>query len=180
MGVNETVAQQISLQVGVMTETVEVTGVSAAAGLHTELGNVIEEKVIKDVPMQGRNFTQLLMLTPASPGVDGAGSGAERRRLDGDQQLRGNSGSPAVSSPMLRPGTAESLEGLLRRRDHQQQRAFGTYVALPDVDALQEFKVQSHGDKAEFGGVTGGVVNMTLKSGSNCTARRSGSFATTA
>jgi len=43
----------------------------------------------------------------------------------------------------------------------------GTYVALPDVDALQEFKVQSHGDKAEFGGVTGGVVNMTSKSGTN-------------
>src|SRR6185436_1362498 len=43
----------------------------------------------------------------------------------------------------------------------------GSYVALPDIDSLQEFKVQSHGDKAEFGGVTGGVVNMTSQSGSN-------------
>ena len=41
----------------------------------------------------------------------------------------------------------------------------GTYVALPDIDSLQEFKVQSQSDKAEFGGVTGGVVNMTSKSG---------------
>ena len=43
----------------------------------------------------------------------------------------------------------------------------GTYVALPDIDSLQEFKVQSQSDKAEFGGVTGGVVNMTSKSGTN-------------
>src|SRR6185436_2137171 len=43
----------------------------------------------------------------------------------------------------------------------------GSYVALPDIDSLQEFKVQSQSDKAEFGGVTGGVVNMTSKSGSN-------------
>ena len=41
----------------------------------------------------------------------------------------------------------------------------GTYVALPDIDSLQEFKVQSQSDKAEFGGVTGGVINMTSKSG---------------
>ena len=43
----------------------------------------------------------------------------------------------------------------------------GTYVALPDIDSLQEFKVESQSDKAEFGGVTGGVVNMTSKSGTN-------------
>ena len=43
----------------------------------------------------------------------------------------------------------------------------GTYVALPDIDSLQEFKVQSQSDKAEYGGVTGGVVNMTSKSGTN-------------
>ena len=43
----------------------------------------------------------------------------------------------------------------------------GTYVALPDIDSIQEFKVQSQSDKAEFGGVTGGVVNMISKSGTN-------------
>jgi hypothetical protein len=45
-------------------------------------------------------------------------------------------------------------------------RASG-YVVLPDIDSLQEFKVQSHNDKAEYGGVTGGVVNMISKSGTN-------------
>src|SRR6266545_1176743 len=43
----------------------------------------------------------------------------------------------------------------------------GTYVVLPDLDSLQEIKVQSHSDKAEFGGVLGGVVSMTSKSGAN-------------
>ena len=42
-----------------------------------------------------------------------------------------------------------------------------TYAVPPILDAIQEFKVQSHNDLAEFGGVTGGVVNVVTKSGSN-------------
>ncbi len=42
-----------------------------------------------------------------------------------------------------------------------------TYAQLPSPDLIQEFKVQSHNDKVEFGGVTGGVVNLVQKSGGN-------------
>src|SRR5260370_24575896 len=42
-----------------------------------------------------------------------------------------------------------------------------TYVIPPIVDAIQEFKVQSHDDKAEYGGVLGGVVSVVTRSGGN-------------
>jgi hypothetical protein len=63
--VNQTVARNVVLQVGATTETVEVTGQSELLQTTSaELGNVVEEKVIRAVPTQGRNFTQLLLLTP--------------------------------------------------------------------------------------------------------------------
>ena len=42
-----------------------------------------------------------------------------------------------------------------------------TYAVAPIVDAIQEFKVQSHNDQAEFGGGVGGVINVVTKSGTN-------------
>ncbi len=42
-----------------------------------------------------------------------------------------------------------------------------TYIVIPNIDAVQEFKVVGHDAKAEFGGATGGVMNMVSKSGGN-------------
>jgi len=170
VGVNETVTQQISLQIGAMTEAVEVSAPTvllqtASAGL----GNVIEEKVIKDVPMQGRNFTQLLMLTPGvSPVSTAQGPGQNGGDSTAINSFEGNSGIPGgfIANASIQGQQNRSkvfyVDGIINSSVRS-----GTYVALPDVDALQEFKVQSHSDRAEYGGVTGGVVNMTSKSGTN-------------
>ena len=170
VGVNETVAQQFSLQIGTLTETVEVAGVSPLLQASTSgLGNVIDEKVIKDVPMQGRNFTQLLMLTPGvSPVSTAQGPGQNGGDSTAINSFEGNSGIPGgfIANASIQGQQNRSkifyVDGIINSSVRS-----GTYVALPDVDALQEFKVQSHGDRAEFGGVTGGVVNMTSKSGTN-------------
>ena len=170
VGVNETVAQQISLQVGRMTETVEVTGGAPLLQPSTaELGTVIPEQVIRDVPMQGRNFTQLLMLTPGvSPVSTAQGPGQNGGDSTAINSYEGNSGIPGgfIANASIQGQQNRSkifyVDGIV----NSSVRA-GTYVALPDVDALQEFKVQAQSDKAEFGGVTGGVVNMTSKSGTN-------------
>jgi hypothetical protein len=65
------------------------------------------------------------------------------------------------------------------QRTEQPQRQFtldgvynnghftGTYSIPPNIDALSQFKVQSHGDQAEFGGVTGGTINIATRSGTN-------------
>jgi hypothetical protein len=170
VGVNETVARNVTLTVGEVTETVEVTTQSELLQTQTaELGNVVEERVIRSVPLQGRNFTQLLLL---SPGVNPVSSAQGPGQNGGDStainSFEGNSGIPGgyIANASIQGQQNRSkvfyVDGII----NTSVRA-GTYVALPDVDALQEFKVQSQSDKAEFGGVLGGVVNMTSKSGSN-------------
>src|SRR3970040_1890603 len=65
VGVNETLARGVMLQIGQLTETTTVTAQSELLQSTTaELGNVVEEKVIRQLPTQGRNFTQLLLLSP--------------------------------------------------------------------------------------------------------------------
>jgi len=170
VGVNETVARNVGLKVGAMTETLEVTAQSELLQTSTaELGSVVEERVIKGVPLQGRNFTQLLLLSPGvNPVSTAQGSGANGGDSTG---VGGAEGASGIAGGFI---TNASIMGQQNRSKiyyvdgivNTSVRA-GSYVALPDIDSLQEFKVQSQSDKAEFGGVLGGVVNMTSKSGSN-------------
>ncbi len=165
VGVNQTVTHNVQLSLGQVTETVQVTAEAAMLqSSSAELGNVIQEKVVHDLPLNGRNFTQLLILTPGVNPVSVAQGPANTMTF----QSEGNTGIPGSTIANA------SIQG-------QQNRAKvyffdgiintsvrGTsYVVLPDIDMIQEFKVQSHNDKAEYGGVTGGVVNMYSKSGTN-------------
>ncbi len=163
--VNQTVSRAAALEVGALTESVAVVGRSEMLQTaSSELGNVVEEKVIADLPLQGRNFTSLLMLTPGVNPV----STAQGPQDETGFGTEGNSGIPGgqIINASVQGQQNRSkiyyMDGIV----NTSVRA-GTYVAMPDIDSLQEFKVQSHSDKAEFGGVTGGVVNMTSKSGSN-------------
>ena len=83
-------ARNVTLQRRHATETVEVTAQSELLQTSSaELGNVVEEKVIRDVPLQGRNFTQLLLLSPGrEPGLHGPGPADGDRRQQHRGQLR--------------------------------------------------------------------------------------------
>jgi outer membrane receptor protein involved in Fe transport len=170
VGVNETVSRSLSLKVGEMTETVEVTAQSELLQPSSaELGQVIEQRVIRDLPLQGRNFTQLLLLTPGvNPVSTAQGSGQNGGDSTGVGSAEGSNGIAGgfISNASIQGQQNRSkiyyVDGIV----NTSVRA-GSYVALPDIDSLQEFKVQSQSDKAEFGGVLGGVVNMTSKSGAN-------------
>jgi hypothetical protein len=166
VGVSQSVGRNVTLQVGVATETVEVTAQNELLQTTTaELGNVVEEKVIRDLPLQGRNFTQLLLLTP---GVNPVSTAQGPQVETAVNSIEGNSGIPGgmIANASVQGQQNRSkvyyMDGIINTSIRS-----GTYVALPDIDSLQEFKVQSQSDKAEFGGVTGGVINMTSKSGSN-------------
>ena len=169
VSVNQTVTHNIGLEVGAVSEVVHVTARSELLQTSSaELGNVIEEKVIAEMPLQGRNFTQLLVLTPGVNPVSTAQGAGQNGSDTFGMAFEGASGIPGgyINNASIQGQQNRSkvfyVDGII----NTSVRA-GSYVALPDIDSLQEFKVQSHGDKAEFGGVTGGVVNMTSKSGSN-------------
>ncbi len=141
----ETVRLDLQLQLGTMAEAVTVTADapllrSASSGL----GHVIDNRKILDLPLNGRSFIALASLTPgvAVPPP------------------------PAAPLPRInggRPRTNEYLfDGISVLQPEPGQVAF-----FPNVDAIQEFKIESNSPPAEFGRFNGGVVNLTTKSGSN-------------
>ena len=155
--VNQIATMDISLVVGAVTETIEV--VAEAAQLQStsaQLGTVVSEEKITDLPLNARNFTQLLTLTPGATPV----SVAQNRR--GSQLARvGVLVFPAINGQTNRSNVF-TLDGVYNNNHYA-----GTYALAPNIDALSQFKVQAHSDQAEFGGAVGGIVNIASRSGTN-------------
>jgi hypothetical protein len=145
------------LKVGSLTEAVEV--VSGAPLLNTEnatVGTVIENRRIVDLPLNGRNFISLVALSPNvnanfANSFGGAGS---RQGGDRTQQQFSVAG-------MRREFNYFTLDGVANSDVN-----FNTYLFLPSIDALQEFKVQTGVYSAEFGHEAA-QVNVSTKSGTN-------------
>lgn len=164
VGVNQTVTQDVRLTVGGISETIEVTAeAEMLQQTSAELGTVISEKPVVNLPLNGRNFTQLLLLTPgASPVFTAQGSSVG----SWDGNAGGLPGSSTAVHTSMNGQFGRSIvyymDGIINT-DFRVQ----TYAQLPNIDLIQESKVQSHNDKVEFGGVTGAVVNLVWKSGGN-------------
>src|SRR4029453_11344240 len=162
VGVSETISQNLQLTLGEVSETVEVTAdAEVVQRTTTELGTVINQRAVEDLPLNGRNFTQLLTLTPGVTPV----STSQNRSIGG---VEGNVGIP--NSGFADP----SFHGQLNRSKlYFYDGIINTnirgpnYIVIPNIDLVQEFKVVGHDAKAEFGGASGGVMNMVSKSGGN-------------
>jgi hypothetical protein len=144
-----------ALEVGDVSQQVEVAG--GAPLLNTEsvaLGTVIENKRIVDLPLNGRNYLQLVALSPNVTTEGGAG---------GNSGLQGGARSNVAYSI-----AGQRLEFNRYTLDGVENTDvnFNSYVIQPSVDALQEFKVQTGVYSAEFGRATS-QISATTKSGSN-------------
>jgi hypothetical protein len=155
--VNQTATFDGRLTPGSVLQSVTVEATAAAVQSSTsELGAVVTTRQVAGLPLNGRNFTQLLSLTPGiSPVSVAQNSGGGTQRPIGDFTFPSVNGQPNRANFFMLDGI--NNEGSLRN----------TYAVPPIVDAIQEFKVQSHNDQAEFGGVLGGVINVVSKSGAN-------------
>jgi hypothetical protein len=146
----------IVLQVGSVSEVVEVKGGAPLLETdNTALGTVIENQRILDLPLNGRNYLQLAALTPGattaarSSFVAGLRQGGTRSQFAlsvGGQRLFFN---------------RYLLDGLENTSPNWQ-----SYIFLPSLDALQEFKVESGITPAEYGKNLN-QINVTSKSGTN-------------
>ena len=162
VGVNQTVTQTVRLEIGAVTETVTVSAEAAMLESSTsDLGTVIEEKAVNDLPLNGRNFTQLLTLTPGVTPV----STAQNRSIgccEGNVGIPGSGFSDASFHGQENRSKLYFFDGIINTNIRGP-----TYLVTPNIDLVQEFKVVGHDAKAEYGGATGGVVDMVSKSGSN-------------
>lgn len=158
--VNQTATLNFILTVGSTQQSVTVEASAVAIQSSTaELGTVINTQAVNDLPLNGRNFTQLLTLTPgASPvsvGQNSGGGGGFAGNAIGSFSFPALNGQRNRSNMFL-------LDGI-----NDLGSFIGNYNFEPIVDTVQEFKVQSHNDEAEFGQAVGGIVNVVTKSGTN-------------
>jgi len=153
--VQQKVNLDISLTIGQATETIIVE--SAPPLLQTldaSVGQVVEEKAINNLPLNGRNFTFLAQL---SAGV-----------TQGQQDTRGLGGSGSFAANGLRPAQNNYLLDGIDNNTNLVDFLNGTaYSVKPPVDAIQEFKVETNNYSAESGRAAAAVLNATLKSGTN-------------
>ena len=156
LSVDQRFQADIVLEVGGVNE--EVT-VKAEAPLlesaSSELGNIRTEKQVVDLPLNTRNFTQLVAL---APGVSNRGS-SSNSILQGYTSGRGVNGAVINGAPP--EGTVYMFDGV-----QSVDNDAGVLIFFPPVDAIQEFKVQTSGAPAAFGGGQG-VINVDFKSGTN-------------
>src|SRR5216684_2126460 len=165
LNVQENLSRNFTLQVGSTAESVTVTAESGADLIQTtssNLGTVIAQKAIHELPLSGRNFSQLLTLTPgATPISTSQSSGVGVNDLANLAVPTASIAQPAIQGQFNR-SNLYLLDGVINT-----ELTTSAYIMPPIIDAMQEFKVQSHNDQAEYGSVLGGVVNVVTRSGTN-------------
>ncbi len=158
-GLQVDIQQQLTvdfaLTVGELANTVEVT--AQATLLQTEsgsVGQVIRQKAINDLPLNGRNYTFLARLAP------GVTQGQpESRGLNATGWFEANGTRPAQNNYLL--------DGIDNNSSSVDFLSGAAYVVKPPIDAIAEFNLQTNAFSAEFGRAGGAVLNATLKSGTN-------------
>lgn len=152
--VQQRVVFDISLTIGAVNQSVTVTDSTAQLQTETsDLGQVIDSRQISNLPLNGRNFAQLALL---SPGTAPAAPGSR------DQSSFGFSanGARSLQNNFL-------LDGIDNNSNLPDLLNGSSYVIEPPVESLQEFKVQTSSYTAEFGRGNGAIINAVTHSGSN-------------
>jgi hypothetical protein len=170
--IQDKLEQNFSLEIGSVSETVTVTaGTSMINTTDASVSTVIDHTYVDSMPLNGRSFQDLILLTPgvittspqdSTPGqvgifgefsVNGQRTESNYYTVDG---VNANSGvTPGGTSAASNSGSIAA------------STALGTTQALVSVDALQEFRVQSSSYSAEYGRNPGGQFSFVTRSGTN-------------
>jgi len=145
--VNQVLRRDIVMELGQVTESVTVS--ETVAPIETErgaiMGDVIVYDEIQEIPLEGRDFTDLAMFVP---GVI--------------PKAQGGQGSAMNINGARATNTNFYVDGF----NNRNARGAAAQVR-PNIDALQEFKMETSGFSAEYGRFAGGILNMALRSGTN-------------
>ena len=152
--------QEIALQVGDVSQTVEVN--AAPPALQTEnatIGNLITSAALDNLPLNGRNFINLVQLTAGAYDPAGRNNSGWATGANPDDRRRSSAVSVNGQS-----GTANNymVDGM-----DDNERFIGTLIIKPTIESMAEMRVESNAYSAEIGRVSGGVMNVITKSGTN-------------
>ncbi|MDQ3214405.1 MAG: carboxypeptidase-like regulatory domain-containing protein, partial [Acidobacteriota bacterium] len=158
-GVTLQVAQvariDVTLQPGAVSETVEVVGATSLLDTETSSrGLVIDQKKIVELPLNGRDYNQLALLSP------GVLPGTPRLSSVNFKGVLNVNGNRTFNNVFL-------LDGVDNISYSNSFRGENVQLVQPSIEALQEFKIQTNAYSAEYGRSSGAVVNATIKSGTN-------------
>ena len=154
-GIQLHIAQQtvadVVLEVGATSDEVTVTaGAPLLQTMNATQGQVIDNRRIVDLPLNGRDYIQLALLSAGAlapaRGAEFGGFSAGGMRADQNNFL------------------LDGMDNNSLQRTGQGQQA---EAVKPSVDSIEEFKLMTNGFSAEFGRAAGGVVNVSMKSGTN-------------
>jgi outer membrane receptor protein involved in Fe transport len=154
VSVNQTARVNVQLQLSAVNERVTVTGGAPLVDTATSaLGRVVTGRELVDLPLNGRNFTQLgLLQTGVAPLTAGV----------------------ATAGGSLRQGQSYAVNGMRPEQNlylldgaQNANRVDGGFALRIPVDAVAEFRILTQSAPAEFGGTAGATTSIVTRSGSN-------------
>jgi len=156
----------MTLKVGQATSTVEVTDAVSGVELATSsLGNDVDGTTVRELPLNGRDWSQLATL---QPGVDGVRNQSSIGGVGSADVVRGARGfGNQLSVSGTRPTQNNYRLDGISFNDYTNGAPGGVLGTLAGVDAIQEFSVLTTNYSAEYGKTSGGVINAITRSGTN-------------
>jgi Carboxypeptidase regulatory-like domain len=152
---NQTARLDAQMKVGQVSESIEVTGAAPVLKTETtEVDTVIDARTNDNLPLATRNPVQLTLLAPGSVTVDTASLNLGSNTAEGG-------GRPYIN------GNREQANNFLLDGVDNNQVSENRLGLTPSPDAIQEFNLITNNASAEFGNFQGGIVNTTIKSGTN-------------
>jgi hypothetical protein len=154
LALNQTATIDVTMTIGQVSQQVEVT--SAAPVLQTqttEVGNVMEAHAIANLPLETRNYNQLTLLGPGAVTISPASFNTGQKTF--------NAARPNLN------GNREQANYYLLDGMENTEFVDNNVAYSPNVDAIQEFNVTTNNPSAELGQFLGGVISVSLKSGTN-------------
>ncbi|MET0624116.1 MAG: carboxypeptidase regulatory-like domain-containing protein [Pyrinomonadaceae bacterium] len=158
--VAERLTLDINLEVGAVGETITVTGEAQLVETrNSDVSSLVTEKQVTELPLNGRNYAQLVTLVPGISPVTQAGAGGAfgtgGTGLDShvDMSVNGNGSNTNLWT----------VDGV----NNMDVGSNATLLVFPSIDSIAEFRVERNSFSAEYGQAQGAVINLITKGGGN-------------
>jgi Carboxypeptidase regulatory-like domain/TonB dependent receptor len=155
LALNQVARVDVTMKVGQVSEIMEVTGAAPVLETDTiQVDTVINAATNDNLPLASRNYVQLTLLAPGAVSTDPSS-------FSNGNNTAGYGGRPLIN------GNREQANNFLLDGMDNNQVSDNLLGYTPAPDAIQEFNLITNNAPAEFGNFEGGIVNATIKSGTN-------------